>query len=194
MISCLVYCEDLWDSLVCVLKMCYSTLCVYLQRCLCVCVCVCVCVNLSVHLFVYVCVSGGVCVCVCLCVPLCVFESTLQVTTKVSTTQSPPAVCANKWLSYVINWTLLGVTIFICSDSFVSMWNRWNVKDQHRHQNCNKMYHKISLVKTVFWKVKLGACVFQNHVDISLIYHYTYMVILRMMVKLMVFCQVKQIS
>ena len=155
---------------------------------------VCVCVNLSVHLFVYVCVSGGVCVCVCLCVPLCVFESTLQVTTKVSTTQSPPAVCANKWLSYVINWTLLGVTIFICSDSFVSMWNRWNVKDQHRHQNCNKMYHKISLVKTVFWKVKLGACVFQNHVDISLIYHYTYMVILRMMVKMMVFCQVKQIS
>ena len=56
------------------------------------------------------------------------------------------------------------------------------------------MYHKISLVKTVFWKVKLGECVFQNQVDISLIYHYTYMVILRMMVKMMVFCQVKQIS
>ena len=152
-ISCLVYCEDLWDSLVCVLKMCYSTLCVYLQRCLRVCV--------SISLCICLCMCGGVCVCVCLCVPLCVFESTLQVTTKVSTTQSPPVVCANKWLSYVINWTwpdlwkkmvsssttkelralwsvwsvshslptgcLSGVTIFICTDSFVSMWNRWNV-------------------------------------------------------------------
>ena len=149
-ISCLVYCEDLWDSLVCVLKTCYSTVCVYLQRCVCVSISLCVCLC--------VCASGGVCVCVCLCVPLCVFESTLQVTTKVATTQSPPAVCANKWLSYVINWTwpdlwkrmvlssktkgltalwsvshsfptgcLLGVTIFICSDLFLSMWNRWNV-------------------------------------------------------------------
>ena len=65
-ISCLVYCEDLWDSLVCVLKTCYSTVCVYLQRCVCVsislCVCLCVCA--------WVVVSVYACACVCLCVCL----------------------------------------------------------------------------------------------------------------------------
>ena len=66
-ISCLVYCEDLWDSLVCVLKAFYSTVCVYLQRCLCVCVSISLCICFCMCAWVVVSVYACACVCLCVC-------------------------------------------------------------------------------------------------------------------------------